>query len=211
MNIKNIYNSHRIIHNELRKHTPEGVKKAKKIVSFKCQKLLLLIFLIALAYYIFTRPFISEIIYLFDGLDYFGIFVSGILMNFGASMPFGLGLLMNIHPENILFGALLGGIGAAIADILIFRTVKWSFTNEFNKLKETKGIKHIEEIIKKNKHVIISHYLLYIFAGIILITPLPDEIGVSMLAGLTTINQAKLAVLSFLLHGSAIFFILYFI
>jgi len=42
-------------------------------------------------------------------------------------------------------------------------------------------------------------------------TPLPDEIGVSMLAGLTTIKPFKLMIISFLLHASAVFFVLYFI
>jgi len=59
--------------------------------------------------------------------------------------------------------------------------------------------------------VLIRHYLLYVFAGIILATPLPDEVGVSMLAGLTTIKPMKLAIIGFILHSAAIFCIFYFI
>ena len=40
-------------------------------------------------------------------------------------------------------------------------------------------------------------------------TPLPDEMGVSMLAGLTTIKPWRLAIISFILHALAVSVILY--
>ena len=83
--------------------------------------------------------------------------------------------------------------------------------DEFKSLEKTKLIREIEHIVKKNKFVLVRHYLLYIFAGIMIATPLPDELGISMLAGLTTIKPLKLAIISFILHTSAIFVILYFI
>ncbi len=204
------HESHRKIHNELREHSPRGVKKAKKIFSFKYPKLFLFVLLIILSFYIFSQPFIPEIINLLGNFSYIGIFIAGVLMSLGFSTPLGIGLLINIAPQNILFGALLGGLGAVIADLLIFKTIKWSFMNEFKELEKTKGIRHIEQIVKKNKHVLIRHYLLYIFAGLVFATPLPDEIGISMLAGLTTIKPMKLLMISFFVHSTAIFLLLYF-
>ncbi len=204
------YEHHRIIHKKLRKHSPEGVKKAKRIVSFKYPKLLLLTILIILAYYIFTKPFISEWIESFNEFGHIGIFISGILTALGFTAPFGIGLLTKINVENIFFGAVLGGLGATIADLFIFKTIRLSFMDEFKKLEKTKVIKEIEDIVNNNKHVLIKHYLLYIFAGLVLATPLPDELGVSMFAGLTTIKPVQLAIMSFLLHSTGIFFILYF-
>jgi len=205
------HKSHRKIHRKLRKHTPEGVEKAKKIFSFKYPKLFILIILILLAYYLFSQPFISEWIEIFNKLGHLGVFISGFLTSLGFTAPFGIGLLSKINPSSILLATVIGGLGATIADLLIFRSIKLSFTDEFKRLEKTKLIQEIEHIVKKNKFVLVRHYLLYIFAGIVLATPLPDELGVSMLAGLTTIKPLKLALIGFILHSSAIFLILSFL
>jgi hypothetical protein len=199
--------SHKKIHRKLKKHSPEGVRKAKKIFSFKYPKLFLLSVLIIVAYAIFSMPFITEFMESFSKLGHLGVFISGFLTSTGFTTPFGIGLLTKINPDNILIAALIGGLGATVADLFIFKTIKFSFADEFKKLEKTKVIEEIESIVKKNKHVLIRHYLMYIFAGIMFITPLPDELGVSMLAGLTTIKPANLAVISFFLHSIMILFI----
>jgi len=206
-----IHKSHRKIHRKLRRHAPKSVEKAKKIFSFRYPKLFILIILILLAYYIFTRPFISEWIELFNRLGYFGVFLSGILISPGFTAPFGIGLLSRINPSSILLATVIAGFGATIADLVIFKTIKFSFMDEFERLEKTKLFQEIENIVKKKKSVLIRHYLLYIFAGLVLATPLPDEVGVSMLAGLTTIKPLKLAIISFIIHSFAIFVILSFI
>jgi len=202
------YKTHRKIHKKLRKHAPESVEKAKKFFSFKYPKLFILIILTLLAYYIFTQPFISGFIEFFDNLGYFGVLIAGILTGLGFAAPFGFGLIIKINPENILIASLLAGLGATIADLMIFKIIKLSFMDEFKRLEKTKLLKEIEHLVKKNRFVLVRHYLLYVFAGIILATPLPDEIGVSMLAGLTTIKPLKLAIIGFILHSLAIFLIL---
>jgi hypothetical protein len=203
--------SHKKIHKKLKQHSPEGVKKAKKIFSFGYPKLLLFIGFIILAYYLFSRPFISGFIDSFNKLDQFGIFILGALTSLGFTAPFGIGVLAKMIPSNILLGALMGGIGATIADLFIFKTIKFSFMDEFKRLEKTKAIREIEHIVKKDKHVLIRHYLMYIFAGILLITPLPDELAISMLAGLTTIKPLKFGLLSLVLHTFMIFLILQFV
>jgi hypothetical protein len=202
---------HREIHKILKEHHPAGTKKARKIFSFKYPKLLLLIIFIGLAYYFFSTPFTLTWIDSFDKAGYHWVFISGALTSFGFTAPFGFGFLTKLIPESILLATLIGGVGALIADLMIFHTIKFSFTNELKSLEKTKAIQEIESIVKKNKHVRVAHYLLYLFAGIMIISPLPDEIGVSMLAGLTTINPLKFAVVSFFLHSLAIFSILSFI
>ncbi len=201
------HESHAKIHKKLRRHIPEGVIKAKKIFSFKYPKLFILSISIALAYFLFSRPFISDWIKSIN-LGNFGVFISGALTSLGFTAPFGIGLLTKITPRGIFFAALIGGIGATIADLLIFKTMRFSFMDEFKKLEKTKVMREIEGIVKKDKHVLIRHYLLYIFAGIMIATPLPDEIGISMLAGLTTIKPLKLVIMGFILHSIAIFCLL---
>jgi uncharacterized membrane protein YdjX (TVP38/TMEM64 family) len=199
------------IHRELRKNIPYGVHKAKKIFSFKYPKLLLLAIIIFLSYNIFSSEAVSEWIISFSRFGNLGIFFSGILSVFGFTAPLGIGFLIKIESENIFLGTLIGGVGAMIGDLIIFKTIKFSFMDEFRQLEKTGAIQRIRNIVKKNKHVLIKHYLLYIFAGIVIATPLPDELGVSMLAGLTTIKQSKMALIAFILHSIAMFLILKFI
>ncbi len=199
---------HRRIHRKLEKHSPEAVKKARKIFSFRYPKLIFLVLMIISAYYIFSRPFMHNFLNSFKELGNLGILLSGALTAIGFTAPFGIGFLTSIGKEKILFAAIIASIGATIADLIIFKTVKFSFLDEFKKLENTPVIKEIKHLVKKHKHLAINHYLLYIFAGILLATPLPDELGISMLAGLTTIKPIKLSVICFLLHGAFISLIL---
>jgi len=80
--------------------------------------------------------------------------------------------------------------------------------DEFKILKKTKLYKEIYHIAHKTIHWKIKIYLTYVFAGIIIASPLPDEFGVAMLAGLTKIKPNILAILSFLLSTIGILIIL---
>ena len=202
--------SHKHIHRILRKHSPKGVRKAKRLLAFKYPKLLLLVLIIALAYYSFGLPNVKTFV---SGLTQFGYLsdlVAGILFSFGFTTPFSLGYMLTANPMNIFLASVIAGIGSVVGDMVIFKTIKFSFMDEFEELEKKKAIQKIGEIVKHNKHVLIRHYLLYISAGIILASPLPDEIGVSMLAGLTTIKPVKLAVISFVLHTIPFFLFFYF-
>jgi len=201
------HKSHKKIHLILKKHHLAGTKKARKIFSFKYPKLLILVLLIGLAYYLFSTPIASKCVEYFENMGYFGILISGALVPLGFTAPFGLGLISQMIPQNIFLASIIAGFGALLADLLIFNTIKLSFIDELKELEKTKAIKEIEKIVKKYKRVKITHYLMYLFAGVMILTPLPDEIGISMLAGLTTINQFKFAIISFLLHTLSIFLI----
>src|SRR3989344_6470177 len=206
---RKVYKAHRHIHRTLKKHLPLGVHQAKRLVAFKYPKLFLLLLAIILSYYLFNRIEVSNFVLDISKDNYFSLFLAGIFLALGFSAPFSIGFFILLQPENLLLTALIGGLGAMTGDMLIFKTIKYSFIKEFKELERKKIIKKIEKIVEKNKHVLIRHYLLYIFAGIMIATPLPDEIGVSMLAGLTTIKPLKLAIISFALHTLAIFLILY--
>ena len=205
--VKNrLIHNHKLIHHHLKKRHPESVKKARKIFSFKYSKLFLLIISIIIAYILFSHKNLISYIPL---TGYLTSLIGGFLVAFGFTAAFGIGFLLNANPQNIFLAAVIGGIGGVISDLLIFKFIKFSFMDEFNEIKNTHTIKIIRKIIHKNQSLLIRHYLLYIFAGIIIVSPLPDELGISMLAGLTTINTKTLAIVSFILHTLAILLILY--
>ncbi len=202
--------AHLHIHRTLRKHSPHGVNKAKRLLAFKYPKLLLLTTTIALSYYLFSLSIIKDFVTNLNQFGYFSQFIAGVLFSFGFTTPLSIGFFITSHPSNILLASVVAGVGSVIGDMVIFKTIKFSFMNEFKELEKKKAIKKIENIVKNNKHVLIRHYLIYISAGIILMSPLPDEMGISMLAGLTTIKQGTLALISFILHTIPFFLIFYF-
>lgn len=203
-----MWKHHRRIHAVLRKHHPSAVHKARRLFRFKYPKLLLLILSFILVYYLFRNSNISDWISNLERFSYLGSFIAGSLIAFGFSTILGVGFFIALNPQNILLAAIFGGLGAMIGDLIIFKSIKFSFMDEFKELEKTKAIHKIEEIVKKRKRIVILHYLLYIFAGLSLATPLPDEIGVAMLAGLTTIKPIKLVFISFIVHTAAIFLLL---
>ena len=203
-----MWKHHKRIHSVLKKHHPAAVHKARQLFHFKYPKLLLLVFSFLLAYFLFSRPDVSNWILNLSEFSYPGIFISGIFLSFGFSTALSIGFFLATNPSNIFIAAILGGFGAMIGDLIIFKSIKFSFMNEFKELEKTPAIHKIEEIVKEKKHLVIWHYLLYIFAGLALATPLPDELGVAMLAGLTTIKTFRLVIISFLIHTISIFLIL---
>jgi hypothetical protein len=132
------------------------------------------------------------------------------LLAFGFTAPFAVGFFIVVQPESILLAVLLGGMGALSSDMLIFKFIKVSFIDEFEQLRREKPVLRFRRLIRNNLGLRVSNYLLYVFAGILIATPLPDEIGVAMLAGLTHINLRVLAVISFILHAVAIWLLLVF-
>jgi len=203
--------SYKVINKLLKENHLVITKKAKKIFSFKYPKFFILILLMALAYYFFSLPGSSKWVSYFENMGYFGVLISGILTPLGFTAPFGFGLLIKINPKSIILASLIAGVGALLGDLLIFNTIKLSFMDELKKIKRTPVIKEIKKIFKKYHHVKIINYMMYLSAGIIIASPLPDEIGVSMIAGLTTIKQIKFALISFFIHSLTFFLIFSFL
>ena len=169
----------------------------KRLFKIRYPKLALMAVCIILAYILFSHPageaFLSQV-----GLEgYLGVFVAGMLFSFGFTTPFAIGAFIVMSPDNILLAAAIGGLGAMVSDLIIFKIVKVSFLDEFKKLMRGKAAQTVYRYSPTLDRRI-KNYLMYAFAGIIIASPLPDEIGVSMLAGLSHIRVVPLAIISFL-------------
>ena len=171
-------------------------------------KLALLIISIVVAYYFFTIPKFSLFLVSLDSLGYLSVFIAGLLFSFGFTTPFAIGLFATLNPSNIILASLIGGIGALISDIIIFRLIRLSFMDEFERLQKTSPFRMITHAIENNLARKIRIYCLYVLAGFIIASPLPDEIAISMLAGITTIRIRNLALISFIMNTLGILLIL---
>lgn len=177
---------------------------------FDYPKLFILVFCIALAYILFRQPVVYGFLSGLNSLSYLGIFIAGMMFSFGFTAPFAVGFFITLQPSNIYFAAILGGCGALISDLTIFRFIRFSFMEEFERLKKTKTVRSVEGMIERRLGLRLTNYLLYAFAGFAIASPLPDELGVIMLAGLSKIKQSVLAIISIILNSLGILVILYF-
>ncbi len=180
----------------------------KSLTKFKYPKLLLLVLSIILAYYLFSIPQVSDWFANLGSLSYIGVFIAGMLFAFGFSAAFAVGFFLTLNPSNIFIAAIIAGFGALISDLIILNFIRISFQGEFNKLKKTNTIKEISNTLNQGFLKKTKIYLMYAFAGILIASPLPDEAGVTLLAGLTKIKQSAIAIIGFILNTLGILIIL---
>ncbi len=164
--------------------------------------------MIILAYYVFSNDYVRGIVDGLNGLTYAGIFIAGMLFSFGFSTPFAIGFFVTSSPESIFLASIIGGIGAMFSDLFIFYFVRFSLMDEFMRMENTTLARKIRKELKKDFGKKIRNYILYFFAGIIIASPLPDELGVSMLAGLSDIKLKILTIISFIMNSFGIFVML---
>jgi len=165
---------------------------------FKYPKLVLLVVSIIIAYFVFNSPVGQEFALDLDNLHYIGMFIAGILFALGFTAPFAVGFFIVSEEPNIFLAALIAALGALISNLLIFNFIKVSFRDELKRLERTHVIKEIEYLVEKEFNKKVRLYLLYIFAGILIASPLPDEVADTILGGFTKINPYVFAVLSFI-------------
>lgn len=177
-----------------------------KILSkIKYPKLLFLIFTFVIAYLIFTgRDFSPFHNFLFN-LGYFGTFLAGILFTYGfTAAPATAILLILAKEQNVLLAGFIAGFGALVGDLIIFKFIRHSFLDEIEKLSKEKAINYLNNKIPN----LLKKYFIPVLAGFIIASPLPDEIGVSLLAVSQSISTRFFSALSYGLNTAGIFIIL---
>jgi hypothetical protein len=181
-------------------------KRAWRIVfHFHYRKLLLLAFVAIIAYIMFRNPEVQGFVSSLGKLEYLGIFIAGMLFTFGFTTPFAVGFFVILNPSNPVLVALIGGVGALVGDLFIFSVIRFSFIDEFKRLEKTSVIRGIRNEMNMHFSHRVRLYILYSLAGLIIASPLPDEAGVIMLAGLTNIRAKVMASISFLFNSLGIF------
>ena len=175
----------------------------------KYPKLVLLLFTFVIAgvlFYVgrYYAPFHELLI----SLRYGGTFLGGIFYAYGfTAAPATAVLLVLAKEQNIVFAVLIGGFGALLSDLLIFNIVRYSFADEIKKLEKERFVKYIE----KKEKTIFGHYYNHVFpalAGFLIASPLPTEIGVTMMASIKNLSVTRFMVIAYLLHSLGIFVIL---
>ncbi len=172
----------------------------------KYPKLLLLLLTFAIAYLMLKeRNFLPFYNFLLS-TGYLGIFLAGILFVYGfTAAPATAVLLILAKEQSIILAGFIAGVGALMGDLVIFKFIRHSFADELEKLSKEKIITHLNH----NAPNLVKKYFVPVLAGFIIASPLPDEIGVSLLAASRQISLELFSIISYILNTAGIFIILF--
>ena len=171
-------------------------------------KIILLLLTLIIAYLIFMgRNFLPFHNFLLT-MSYLGTFLAGFFYAYGFTAAPATAILLSIaKDQNLIVASLVGGFGALISDIIIFMLIKNTFSYEVKAISKTKLIK----FIGKEERLLFGSFKKYIsatFAGFIIASPFPSELGISLMASLKEISFKKFLIIAYILHTFGIFIIL---
>jgi len=176
----------------------DWIKKEEEIIKndikliWKYHNLVLLILSLVVAYFILKSGLVKEFISNLHELSYIGVFIAGLFFSYGFTTAPSISILyllaQNLNPFLI---ALIGMFGAVTSDYLIFKFVKSGLSKEIKKI-EAKFRFHPHF---RRSYVNILKSIAPLIAGLILASPLPDEIAASIL-GSIKYNDEKFILIS---------------
>ncbi|KKU47675.1 hypothetical protein A3H10_03175 [Candidatus Uhrbacteria bacterium RIFCSPLOWO2_12_FULL_46_10] len=174
----------------------------------KYPKLLLLFLTFVVAYILFREweavPYHEFLL----AYWYLGAFLGGLFFVYGfTAAPATVLLLFLGRDNNLFFIGIIAGLGALVGDLVIFKFIQHSFADEIEHIWQWKIWLWFTALTNRAPEGL-RKYVLLVFAGFIIASPLPDEIGVSLLAASRGISIESFAVLSFALNTIGIFLIL---
>ncbi|MFH1210144.1 MAG: hypothetical protein V1663_05135 [archaeon] len=106
--------------------------------------------------------------------------------------------------QNIFIAGFVAGFGALLGDLIIFKFIRKTFADELENLSKEKIINILNNIPSSLKK-----YFVPVLAGFIIASPLPDEVGILILATSKSISTKVFSILSYILNTAGIFVILW--
>ena len=140
----------------------------------------------------------------FASFGLLGAFVGGIMFASAFTVVSGTIILISLsHSLPIWQVAITAGLGAVITNYFIFRFVRDDLSSEIKEVYAIFGNKHLTSLL----HTKYFHWFMPLLGALIIASPLPDELGVSLL-GISQMSQGKFLLLSFILNTLGIITIL---
>lgn len=149
------------------------------------------------------EPFHRFLLNLGD-LGYIGAFLAGILFVSTFTVATGAVILLvlaeKLSPIEI---GIIAGLGAVIGDFIIFRFIKDNLAEEVKEIyNHIDGNHHFQRVL----HSKYFSWTLPVIGAVIIATPFPDEIGVSLM-GISKMKTYQFLLISFILNAIGIFLI----
>ncbi len=166
--------------------------------------LIIIAFSILVAFVFVKMDVLTHILTSTQGLEFLGSFIAGMFFTSIFTTAPAIVTLGEIAEVNTLYGtALFGAAGAVVGDLIIFRFVRDNFSKHLLAVLKQRGPGKRLKILLKMRSF---RWLTFLAGGLIIASPLPDELGISLL-GFSKMRMAWFAPLSFTLNFVGIFII----
>jgi hypothetical protein len=172
--------------------------------SWKYKNLTIFFASLVLAFVLVQLNFFRQLLFELGNWGYVGAFLAGALFVLSSTAAIGSVILFilaeKLSPLEI---GIIAGLGAMVGDLTIFRFVKDNLANELEPLYERFGGNHLNHVL----HSKYFHWTLPLIGALIIASPLPDEVGVSLM-GISKMKTHKFVFISFLLNAAGIFIVI---
>lgn len=156
--------------------------------------LLIVVISIIFAIVLVKSPLLEQLLHATRGFKMLGSFIAGLFFTSVFTTTPAIVTLAELSQSTSVFNvAFVGAIGSVLGDLIIFRFVRDSLSE------------HIATIIKKRrigkkkatkKQLTAFRWISFVVAAFIIASPLPDELGISLL-GLSKLKMSWFIVLAF--------------
>ena len=127
--------------------------------------------------------------------EYVGAFIAGILIVSTFTVSEGILILLILAERlNLVELGIVAGLGGVLGDLIIFRVVKDDLSADLVYLYKRFGGHHLSHVL----HSRYFHWTLPVIGALIIASPFPDEIGVSLM-GISKMSTLRFASVAFLL------------
>lgn len=180
-------------------------KKYNKHFNFKYKNITFLIFSLLTAFFLGTNPYFGSLLSVLSGLGLVGGLVAGALFVSSFTVAIGVLLLGLLLPSLGLWPlTATATIGAIITDLIIFKYVRNSgLLGEIIPIYKGLGGSHISRLFNTKYF----RWTLPLIGALIVASPLPDEVGVTLM-GLSKIKTWQFVTLSMFLNAVGILFLI---
>lgn len=171
--------------------------------NFKYKNISLLILSIFVAFFLWRLDIFHQSLLEIGTLGYLGAFLAGVLFVWIFTMPTALLILLTLSQSGELSFIEIGiiaGAGAVVGDLLIFKFVRGGLSMEIKDIYSAYGGSHLSTIFNSRYF----HWTLPFIGAFVLASPLPDEVGVSLL-GISKMHTYQFILLSFFLNSLGIY------
>ena len=172
--------------------------------DFRYKNITLFLISIIVAFIISRYEPLHNFLLSIGGLGYIGAFLAGIL--FVSTFTVATGAVILLVLAERLSSAEIGiiaGLGAVVGDLTIFRLIKDKLADELKDVYDhIDGNHHFRRVL----HTKYFSWTLPVIGAMIIASPLPDEVGVSLM-GISKMKTYQFLIISFILNATGIFLI----
>jgi len=147
--------------------------------NFLLQDIVIIVFSVVIAVILVKTDVLVSILTSTKELELFGSFVAGMFFTSIFTTAPAIVTLGEIAQANsIWLTAFFGAVGAVVGDLVIFQFVRDRFSEH---LMELIGHRRGGRRIKALSHMRFFRWFTFLVGGIVIASPLPDELGISIL------------------------------